>query len=398
MATKIQLRRDTAANWATVNPTLAAGELGIEADTGKVKFGVGSAAWAALPYATMTVAEITSALALKQDAANAATDAEVAAAISGLQQAATAATDAELQAAVDTLNSALSGKADAAATSSALATKVNSSTYTAGLAGKADLVSGKVPVAQLPVGRSVAAGNLGAAYQLDAQSYQSVLLAGTLSANCALTFANLAAGSTVTIVVTQDATGGRSLTVNGAAVKVNSTPASVTVLRAYSPDGSTVYVDAPGVDPGIVGAVALRTTVQSVANNATPIVTFDTEVWDTHGFVNLGTSASRITIPPGLDGLYAISAEWAFANNATGKRAGWIFRNGTLSMIAGDSRPAITGDATVQSLYHEEPLAAGDYLELVVGQNSGGALNLNVDGLGTGRPRLAVRRLGPDPR
>jgi hypothetical protein len=48
--TRIQLRRDTAANWTSVNPTLAAGEIGIESDTRKFKFGNGSTAWNSLPY------------------------------------------------------------------------------------------------------------------------------------------------------------------------------------------------------------------------------------------------------------------------------------------------------------------------------------------------------------
>ena len=43
-------RRDTAANWTTANPTLLAGELGYESDTGKWKVGDGSTAWTALAY------------------------------------------------------------------------------------------------------------------------------------------------------------------------------------------------------------------------------------------------------------------------------------------------------------------------------------------------------------
>jgi len=50
MATRIQYRRDTAANWTSTNPTLAPGELGFETDTGFVKIGSGSATWASLPY------------------------------------------------------------------------------------------------------------------------------------------------------------------------------------------------------------------------------------------------------------------------------------------------------------------------------------------------------------
>jgi hypothetical protein len=52
--TQIQVRRDLAANWTSVNPTLAAGEIGYETDTGKFKIGTGSLAWnsASLLYAT----------------------------------------------------------------------------------------------------------------------------------------------------------------------------------------------------------------------------------------------------------------------------------------------------------------------------------------------------------
>ena len=48
--TKIQFRRDTAANWTSVNPTLASGEMGIETDTNKFKLGDGSTAWSSLSY------------------------------------------------------------------------------------------------------------------------------------------------------------------------------------------------------------------------------------------------------------------------------------------------------------------------------------------------------------
>lgn len=51
MPTKIQLRRDTAADWTSNNPTLAAGEFGWESDTNRFKIGTGSAAWNSLEYA-----------------------------------------------------------------------------------------------------------------------------------------------------------------------------------------------------------------------------------------------------------------------------------------------------------------------------------------------------------
>ena len=50
MASIIQIRRDTASNWSSANPTLAQGELGIETDTLKVKAGDGSTAWTSASY------------------------------------------------------------------------------------------------------------------------------------------------------------------------------------------------------------------------------------------------------------------------------------------------------------------------------------------------------------
>ena len=53
MATQIQFRRDTAANWTSANPTLAEGELGLETDTTFYKIGTGSTAWTSLAYGTI---------------------------------------------------------------------------------------------------------------------------------------------------------------------------------------------------------------------------------------------------------------------------------------------------------------------------------------------------------
>lgn len=54
MATLIQFRRDTSVNWASVNPVLAQGELGLETDTAKYKIGDGATAWNSLPYGALS--------------------------------------------------------------------------------------------------------------------------------------------------------------------------------------------------------------------------------------------------------------------------------------------------------------------------------------------------------
>jgi hypothetical protein len=50
MATRIQLRRGTAAAWTAANPVLADGEIGVETDTRFYKIGNGVTAWTALAY------------------------------------------------------------------------------------------------------------------------------------------------------------------------------------------------------------------------------------------------------------------------------------------------------------------------------------------------------------
>jgi hypothetical protein len=49
---QIQHRRGTAAEWSSANPVLAAGEMGMETDTLKVKLGNGATVWSSLPYFT----------------------------------------------------------------------------------------------------------------------------------------------------------------------------------------------------------------------------------------------------------------------------------------------------------------------------------------------------------
>jgi hypothetical protein len=62
MAIRIQFRRGSAADWATANPVLAAGELGYESDTGQIKIGNGSTAWNALSYGAVSEAYVNDAI------------------------------------------------------------------------------------------------------------------------------------------------------------------------------------------------------------------------------------------------------------------------------------------------------------------------------------------------
>ncbi len=64
---RIQVRRGLASEWTTANPVLAAGEMGVETNTNKFKFGNGTDAWTSLAYAASDSAAIGE---ISQDAIN----------------------------------------------------------------------------------------------------------------------------------------------------------------------------------------------------------------------------------------------------------------------------------------------------------------------------------------
>lgn len=67
MANRMQQRRDTAANWTTANPVLAAGEQGYETDTKKFKIGDGATAWVTLGYQAPNEVALSETYATKQE-------------------------------------------------------------------------------------------------------------------------------------------------------------------------------------------------------------------------------------------------------------------------------------------------------------------------------------------
>ena len=66
---RIQVRRGISTDWSTVNPILAAGEIGFESNTKKVKIGDGTTSWNSLDYISSDVPVIDE---IAQDAVNSA--------------------------------------------------------------------------------------------------------------------------------------------------------------------------------------------------------------------------------------------------------------------------------------------------------------------------------------
>lgn len=130
-----------------------------------------------------------------------------------------------------------------------------------------------------------------------------------------------------------------------------------------------------------VGCKAYNDGTQSIPDNSSTAVTFGAEEFDTDGFHSTSGSTSRITIPTGKGGKYRFTYHFGLASsNTTGSRIGFLRKNGgTDSNNIIGSAIFLVPSASVASVATgvvEADLVAGDYVELFIYQNSGGAINL----------------------
>lgn len=104
-------------------------------------------------------------------------------------------------------------------------------------------------------------------------------------------------------------------------------------------------------------------------------VTFDSERVDVGAMHDTSSNTSRLTVPAGGGGLYAAGGLIEFAANATGRRGIQIRLNGTTIIARTEAANLGANDhpLTIATVYQ---LTAGDYLELMGFQGSGGNLNM----------------------
>lgn len=117
----------------------------------------------------------------------------------------------------------------------------------------------------------------------------------------------------------------------------------------------------------------------AVANTTNTIITFDTEEFDVGGMHSTTTNTGRITIPTGGDGTYLVGCHASWAANATGARSIYIRLNGS-TLLVPDTKPA--SSATVVERMGCSTIAklvAGDYVEVIAYQESGGSLNITTE-------------------
>lgn len=118
-----------------------------------------------------------------------------------------------------------------------------------------------------------------------------------------------------------------------------------------------------------------HSTTQSIPHDTLTAVTFDSEDYDVTALHNPAVNPTRVTIPSGGGGVYEFKANIVFASNTTGYRQVQFRKNGadigTLITVA-----PVNGAATAVMHSAMLVLAAGDYVEVFVYQNSTAALNI----------------------
>ena len=107
-------------------------------------------------------------------------------------------------------------------------------------------------------------------------------------------------------------------------------------------------------------------------------LTLNSERFDNAAVHSTSTNTSRFTVPTGGGGKYIATGSITWAANGSGTyRACSLRHNATTRIGQINAAPSAShgSDATVVAIY---ALAAADYVEMAATQDSGGALNVNV--------------------
>lgn len=125
--------------------------------------------------------------------------------------------------------------------------------------------------------------------------------------------------------------------------------------------------------------VYLSAAAQEIANNTYTAVEFDGENHDIGGYHSTTVNPDRITIPVAWDGYYRVYAQVKWGVDNTGGRGVYLRLNGNATAITESFADPTSATYNLhQTFVTTRYLEAGDYLQLVVYQNSGGALDVEA--------------------
>lgn len=163
------------------------------------------------------------------------------------------------------------------------------------------------------------------------------------------------------------------------AEEVDGSPSALVTKMVFPNDSLSIsgaVATVRQVPYGFIGCSIYHTTTQSIPNTADTGVAFASERFDTDGFHDNVTNNSRVTIPPGLGGKYLVTGAVLFAGNATGARYFRPRKNGTINLGMGAEIGTPGANAIGLNFSEVMDLVAGDYIEGLVYQGSGGSLNI----------------------
>lgn len=149
-----------------------------------------------------------------------------------------------------------------------------------------------------------------------------------------------------------------------------------TKINTYLRDAVSFLLDPPS-------ARLSHSTTQSITTGTDTGMSLNTEAADADGGHSTSSNTSRYA--PQTAGVWDLNAAVPFAANATGKREAAFRVNGTTTHHAA-AIPAAVASRMCLNLSGKIPLTVGDYVEVVVFQDSGG--NLNLDNTFRGGQRL----------
>lgn len=158
-------------------------------------------------------------------------------------------------------------------------------------------------------------------------------------------------------------------------------PAVSNLLTCVPGDGFLAILPDTILNPPY--CIVNTTGAQSIPNDFGTRVQFDGELEDSDSMHSNVTNNERVTF--NTAGLYTVSFAGEFAAGSPGSvgdRGAHIRKNGS-EFIGGSSRFALVSTTLVNGLNVscQEAFEAGEYIEVLVKQDNGGALNLMADAM-----------------
>lgn len=188
----------------------------------------------------------------------------------------------------------------------------------------------------------------------------------------------------------------------GTLVVGNGTDASTT-LAVASTAGYVLTVDsaeatglkwAAPAAPSFVGAIAHKTSDQTINASTYTLVTLEAEDIDTDSFHSTVTNTSRMTIPAGKGGKYLIAASLQMNPSADVFSTLQIYKNGTTVWSDITESGAVAGTQTIPFSIIMD-LVATDYIEIRAWHGSATSKSIYGTASGNGRCTfLSVTYLG----